>query len=440
MRVLEALGIPRRYLGELPEPGILVVEDLTPAEVISLSGLVVGVIWLKGSTTSHAAILLRARGIPAIANADCEMERTQIDLALARQTIAAFDGDTGELWVDPGPGRMKAIRERQERRRLAAHDEARHRYEPAITTDGHRIDVFANLGPGSDVAQALSQGAEGVGLFRTEFLYLDRAEAPAEDEQFAALRKLREVMGARPVVIRTLDIGGDKGVPYLGLAKEANPFLGVRGIRLCLRHRELFEAQLRAILRAGEGGNFRLMFPMISEPAELNEARAILNKVQAGLERNAIPHAWPIPVGIMIEVPSAAMLIEQLAKEADFFSIGTNDLTQYVLAADRVNAELTNFQDALHPAVLRLIRQITVAAHRLGRKVTVCGEAASDTLASRVLVGFGVAELSVTPSRIPAIKAGIRGVAKSELETLSERLLGFASAEQVRAEVTTRES
>jgi phosphocarrier protein FPr len=432
-RVLEELGVPRRRVGDLPESGILVVDDLTPAEVIDLSERVMGVICLQGGATSHAAILLRARAIPAIANAQSVIERAHVDLAASGRIIAAFDGGTGELWINPESERLKAIHELQEQRRRIAEEEARHRDEPAITKDGHRIEIFANLGRPGEAPGALAQGAEGVGLFRTEFLFLDRSEAPTEEEQFEALREVREVMGSRPVVIRTLDIGGDKDVPYLGLAKEANPFLGVRGIRLCLRHRDLFEAHLRAILRAGEGGNFRLMFPMISEPSELDEARAIVTEVHASLERDRIPNAWPIAVGIMIEVPSAAMLIEQLSKQADFFSIGTNDLTQYVLAADRGNAELAPFHDALHPSVLQLIWRVTAAAHKHDRKVAVCGEAAGDPVASRVLVALGVDELSLTPSRIAAVKATLRAVSKGEQEAVAEQALGAASARQARA-------
>ena len=237
----------------------------------------------------------------------------------------------------------------------------------------------------------------------------------------------------RPVAIRTLDIGGDKEVPYLGLTKEANPFLGLRGIRLCLQRRDLFETHLRAILRAAHGGNFSLMFPMISECGEIVEAKAILDGVHRALERQAVPHAWPVPVGIMVEVPSAAMLADHLAPAADFFSIGTNDLTQYTLAADRGNAELSRFHDALHPAVLRSIRQIVAAAHGHRRPVAVCGEAGGDPVAARVLVGLGVDELSLGPMRIPAIKASIRSVWKTDLETLAELATRLASAAEVRA-------
>jgi phosphoenolpyruvate-protein phosphotransferase len=422
-RVLEALGVPRTRVGDLPSPGILVVEDLTPAEVTALASHVTGVICLQGAATSHAAILLRARGIPAIARAQRVFERAALDRSAHGKAVAALDGDSGELWLNPEPSKLVSLRELQERRRLSSEEESSHRHEAALTTDSGEVAVFANLGQVAEAANALDRGAEGVGLFRTEFLFLDRAAAPAEDEQYAALRELRDVMGTRPVVIRTLDIGGDKEVPYLGLPKEANPFLGVRGIRLCLSHPDIFQPHLRAILRAGHGGEFRLMFPMIADLAELIDAKAALEEAHRSLDRDSVLHAWPIPVGIMIEVPSAALLADQLAAHADFFSIGTNDLTQYVLAADRGNAELARYHNAMHPSVLRLIQQVADAAHRHGRHVAVCGEAAGDADAARILIGFGVDELSITPVRIPAIKAAIRAASIAELKLLATRAL-----------------
>ena len=294
------------------------------------------------------------------------------------------------------------------------------------------MKIFANLGDSSNAAEALERGAEGVGLFRTEFLFLDREAAPTEDEQCEALRRLREVMGSRPVVIRTLDIGGDKEAPYLGLAREDNPFLGERGIRLSLPRPELFQAHLRAILRAAHGGNFQIMFPMITELAELREARAALQQAHDALAQSGVPHAWPIPVGIMIEVPSAAVLSDQLAAEADFFSIGTNDLTQYVLAADRGNPSVAHFQDAVHPAVLRMVGQIVNESHRHGKHVAVCGESASDPVAACLLVGLGVDELSLSSANIPAIKASIRTAKRADLQGLAEHALRMTSATEVR--------
>lgn len=425
-RVLEALGIARPRVGDLAEPGLLAVDDLAPAEVTALPATVLGVILLEGGRTSHASILLRARGLPAIAQAHAALADA------APGTQVAFDGETGELWIAPAPEKLEELRAQMDAQRRAAGEAARLSHEPAITSDGHEIVIFANLGRAAEAAEALARGAAGVGLFRTEFLFLGRAAAPAEDEQFAALCQLRETMVARPVVIRTLDIGGDKEAPYLGLPREANPFLGERGLRLCLARPALFHPHLRAILRAGLGGDFRIMFPMVTELAELRAARAALEEAHRTLAAAGIPHAWPVPTGIMVEVPSAAILADQLAAEADFFSIGTNDLTQYLLAADRGHPALARFQDALHPTVLRTIARLTAEAHRQGKHVAVCGEAASDPIAARLLVGLGVDELSLTPAQIPAIKSVLRATSKNELEALASRALAMESAEDVR--------
>jgi phosphoenolpyruvate-protein phosphotransferase/dihydroxyacetone kinase phosphotransfer subunit len=432
-RVLEALGIQRRKIPRLPRPGILITEDLTPADVAGLSSeSVLGVICMQGGKTSHAAILLRARGIPGIAKAKSFFDRAGVS-PLGGELTAAFDGESGELWFNPSPDELQNLRARRDSYEQETARVARLSHKRAITRDGHAIEVLANLGHAAEAADALKFGAEGVGLFRTEFLFLNRTDVPGEEEQFAALREVRDVMGQRPVVVRTLDIGGDKVAPGLGLQEEANPFLGVRAIRLCLHRRELFHAHLRAILRAGHGGNFRIMFPMIADSHELREARSALENAHAILESENKAHAWPVPMGIMIEVPSAALLVDHLAQRVDFFSIGTNDLTQYVLAADRDNPELAQFQDALHPAVLRLISQVTTTAHRHGRHVGVCGEAASDPAAARLLVGLGVDELSLAPALIPKIKETIRTISKREMETLAQDAQGLGTAEDVRA-------
>ena len=432
-RVLEALGIRRPEISHLPQPGILVTEDLMPGDVAGLSNAsVLGVICLRGGKTSHAAILLRARGVPAIAKAEAAFQRAGIEPSDGAIT-AAFDGESGELWLNPAPDVLQDLRERKQALEREAERVARLSHEPAVTTDGHAVGIFANLGHAAEAADALERGAEGVGLFRTEFLFLNRSDAPGEDEQFEALSELQRVMDQRLVIIRTLDIGGDKVAPSLGLPREANPFLGVRAIRLCLNRRELFRTHLRAILRAGHGGNFQLMFPMISDPQELRDALSELQSVHAALLSENKPHAWPIPVGIMIEVPSAALLVDQLAQMVDFFSIGTNDLTQYVLAADRDNPELVRLQDALHPAVLRLISQLTITAHQHGKHVGVCGEAASDPAAARLLVGLGVDELSLAPALIPSIKDTIRSASKREMEVLAKKAQTLDAASEVRA-------
>jgi phosphoenolpyruvate-protein phosphotransferase/dihydroxyacetone kinase phosphotransfer subunit len=432
-RVLEALGIQRRQAPHLPQPGILVADDLTPAQVAGLSReSVVGVICLQGGRTSHAAILLRARGIPAIAKAKPMFDRESVR-PVNGTTTAAFDGESGKLWINPSAEELQELQSWKETREQETARVARLSHEPATTTDGHTVKIFANLGHAAEAPDALDNGAEGVGLFRTEFLFLNRDDVPGEEEQFAVLRALKEAMDQRPVVVRTLDIGGDKPVPALSLPSEANPFLGVRAIRLCLERRELLRTHLRAILRAAHDGNFRIMFPMITDLQELQQARAELEAVHAALESEKKAHAWPIPLGIMIEVPSAAVLIEQLASSVDFFSIGTNDLTQYVLAADRGNPGLAHFHDALHPAVLRLISRITRAAHKEGKDVGVCGEAASDPVAATLFIGLGVDELSLAPALIPKIKDSIRRIARTDMEELAGTAQEVATAVEVRA-------
>jgi phosphocarrier protein FPr len=415
-RVLAALGVARPRVGDLPQPGILVVDDLAPAEIMTLPEAVLGVICLQGGRTSHAAILLRARGVPAIARAQAAFEHV-----LFEKAVAAFDGATGELWINPDSAHMETLRARAKTERVAADEAARLSHEGAVTRDGHAIHVYANLGSAAEAALALERGADGVGLFRTEFLFLDRVAAPDEEEQFDCFRRLCEAMGTRPVIVRTFDVGGDKPAPYLGLAREANPFLGMRGIRVCLERPELFQTHLRAILRGGLGGNFRIMFPMVAEVGELRAGRAAVEEAHRSLDQAGVAHAWPVPVGVMIEVPSAVIMGDQLAEEADFFSIGTNDLAQYVLAADRGNPNLTRFQNAQHPSVMRMIVLITTEAHRRGKQVGVCGEAAGDTWTAQLMIGLGVDELSVGPALIPGIKAAIRAARKGDLEALAAK-------------------
>lgn len=429
LRVLQALGVDTGSRVHIPEPGILLVHDLKPGEVSQIDkNRILGVITRSGGKTSHAAILLRALGVPSIAGAD-----DMLGANLPNGTAAAFDGETGELWIRPDAEMEEKLRDRlaQQRARTVAAEASRH--AAAVTSDGKTIAVVANLGDPAEAVYAVEQGAEGVGLFRTEFLFLDRQTPPQEEEQLAALQIVARTMGQRPVTIRTLDAGGDKELPYLGASREDNPFLGVRAIRLCLRRPEIFRPQLRAILRAGIGANFRIMFPMVAEPSELIVAQGELTRVHDELTSQNIPHIWPIPTGIMIEVPSTVTLIDQFLPLADFFSIGTNDLTQYVLAADRGNPALPQFQDAVHPAVLRMIDEITVAAASKGKHVCVCGEAAGDPVAAKLLIGLGVNELSVTSPLVPTIKATIRGVSYLDCQTLAERSLDFGSAGEVRS-------
>jgi phosphoenolpyruvate-protein phosphotransferase len=390
------------------------------------------VILLDGGRTSHSAILLRTLGIPAVAQA----RQALAGSGVTDGTILAFDGATGEVWPAPDAARLDELRRAKE-----AFDQTRARHleasrQQAVTRDGHRVEIFANVTTADEARAALRAGAEGVGLLRTEFLFLHRDSAPGEDEQVAAIEPVIDAMDGRPVIVRTLDAGGDKELGYLGLPREANPFLGVRALRVSLRHPELFRTQLRALLRAGSGRDLRIMFPMVTEPGEFLKAREALEAAHDSLLRENVPHAWPVETGIMMEVPSAALLAEPLARDVSFFSIGTNDLTQYTLAADRGNPALGEFQDALHPAVLQLVRRIVEAAHRHGRMVSVCGEAAGDPQSALAFTALGVDELSMSPPGIPKIKAAIRGVDYRELQSLGEQLPGLQNTTEVREAIS----
>jgi len=306
-----------------------------------------------------------------------------------------------------------------------------------VLRHGRRIEVAANVGSLADARAAAVNGADGIGVLRTEFLYLKRLTPPGEDEQCATLRDISRLAGKAPVIVRTLDIGGDKSLPYIHQAIEANPFLGLRGIRLSLAQPDLFMTQLRAILRAGADHDLRLMYPMIANLDEILQARALLEQAHRALVKEGLPHRWPIPVGIMIEIPSAALLSQKLAEHIDFFSIGTNDLTQYTLAVERGNPRLADYLDALHPAVLRLVKEVVEAAHQYGKWAGVCGEVAADPLAVPVLIGLGVDELSMNPSDIPRAKEIIRGMDPAAAARLADKALTCASAREVRELILT---
>ncbi len=417
----------------LPEPVILFANELTPTETSQLDmRRVLGLLTVQGGPTSHSAILARTLGIPAIAGVSLALEK------LKDGTLLAMDGFSGAIWVEPPEQVQSEIKERREkwleqRERLLKSSRG-----PTSTRDGHPVEIAANVGAVIDAEAAVRNGAEGIGLLRTEFLYLTRDKPPSEAEQVDSLRQIGQAMSAdgnaqRPVVVRTLDVGGDKELPYLPLPAEANPFLGVRAIRLSLRSPDLFLTQLRAILRAGEAFHFRVMFPMVANLDEVLEARRLLGEAHLALEAQGLAHRWPIEVGIMVEVPAAALLASVLAPQVDFFSIGTNDLTQYTLAAERGNPALSGMADALHPAVLRLVRDVVNAAHQHGKWVGVCGELAGDRLAVPILVGLGVDELSMNPGAIPYAKAILRAIDLPEAQALAAQALDAESARQARS-------
>jgi multiphosphoryl transfer protein len=366
--------------------------------------------------------LARALGIPAVVGAGPALQRVQDG-----QTIG-LDGGSGAIWLTPGAERLELLRARQQAWRESQEAAQRAGQQPGRTADGRRIEVAANIGSPHDVATALAYGAEGVGLFRTEFLFLNRQQAPDEEEQFAAYRAAADALGDRPLIIRTLDIGGDKPLPYLVQRREENPFLGWRGIRFCLDQPQLFLPQLRAILRAGHERNVLVMLPMVSQLEEIAATRRLLAQAGTELAERGEPYAAEIRLGIMIEVPAAVALAETLATAVDFFSIGTNDLTQYVMAADRGNAQVATLANALQPAVLRQIAATVRAADAAGIWVGVCGELAGNALAAPLLVGLGVTELSMSAPSIPAVKKALSAVPMAEAEELARQALALASA------------
>ena len=408
-------------------PVILLADDLTPTQTAQLEmDKILGLLTRTGGPTSHSAILARSFGIPAVTGL------TQSLFELAENTLVALDGQTGAVWIDPAPERQILIRAagsewRRERARLLESGQ-----KPGKTRDGTSVEVGANCGSSADARAALRSGAEGIGLLRTEFLFLTRSTAPSEEDQFQVLREIAAVMGERPITIRTLDVGGDKPLPYIDQPFEANPFLGVRAIRLSLQRPELFKTQLRAILRAGHGHHFRIMYPMVANLDEWKRASAMLESAHAALESEGVPHAWPVEQGIMVEIPAAALTAHLFAPHVDFFSVGTNDLTQYTLAAERGNPDLAGLTGGIHPAVLRLVRTTVEAADAHGKWVGVCGEMAGDPDAVALLLGLGVRELSMGPAAIPAVKAVLQETVIADAERTAARALEAAGADEVR--------
>ncbi|MEH2277297.1 MAG: phosphoenolpyruvate--protein phosphotransferase [Nostoc sp.] len=432
-RVLRLLAGNAPAKVHLQEPAILVATDLTPSDTAGLDPTkVLGICTTSGSATSHSAIIARTLGIPAVLGVDAQV------LHLADGTVMALDGESGRAWVEPESHILNLLAAKQSAWQTAQHQALATAHQPAITRDRRQVSVFANIGSISDVQVAVASGAQGVGLLRTEFLYLDRTSAPTEEEQLEVYQAIAQVLDNRPLIIRTLDVGGDKPLPYLRVGlREANPFLGSRGIRFCLDNLDLFKTQLRAILRASVGHEIKIMLPMITTVTEVRAAKTILGEVQAELNQAGIPFDATMKVGIMVEVPSAVAIADQLAAEVDFFSIGTNDLSQYVMASDRTNPRVANLVDALHPAVLRMVQQTIQAANAAGISVGLCGELAADTLATPILLGLGLDELSVNPQSIPGVKQAIARFSVVESEAIVASALQQDSAVHVRELIST---
>ncbi len=383
------------------EPSIIVADDLTPSETVQMDkSKILAFVTVHGSTNSHTAILARMMNIPALIGVPLELEK------IPNGTRAIVDGKEGIFYLDPSEELISqaqaAKRSEQEQRNLLANYKGRE----SVTKSGRKINVYANIGSVSDVAYVLENDAEGIGLFRSEFLYLGRDSLPDETEQFNAYRQVLQMMAGKKVIIRTLDIGADKNVDYLGLGKEDNPAMGYRAIRICLEQPEIFKTQLRALLRAAKYGKLAIMYPMIISVDEVLDIKKIVGEVADELKKEKIPYAIP-EQGIMIETPAAVMMSEELAENVDFFSIGTNDLTQYTLAIDRQNNRLDRFYNPHHQAVLRMIQMTVDGAHKHGKWVGICGELGADTTLTERFVQMGIDELSVAPSMVLSVRSRI---------------------------------
>jgi phosphoenolpyruvate-protein phosphotransferase (PTS system enzyme I) len=426
--LVRLLGRYSEPLQELTEPVVVLATDLMPSETADFTPRTVYAFATEsGGDTSHTAILADALEIPAVVGLGRFLS------SVSGGDTVIVDGEEGVLIIDPDEATIARYEEKRAALLARADRYEALRDKPAATLDNARVSLLGNIELAHEAPHCLDRGAEGVGLYRTEFLYLNKTADPTEDEHFEAYKAVVQTLGRdRPVVIRTLDLGADKFSSVSGMtAEEKNPFLGLRSVRLCLRKLDLFKAQLRAILRAGALGDVRIMFPMISTVEELRQCRTLLNEVKEDLEEEGIPFKADLKVGTMIEVPSAAVLADVLAREVDFFSIGTNDLIQYTLAADRNNENVANLYNPADPAVLRLIKRVVEAAHKEQIEVNVCGEMSGEPLYAPLLVGLGLRQLSATPRKIPEIKRVIRQLTVPEAERLAERALQMETARQV---------
>jgi phosphoenolpyruvate-protein phosphotransferase len=422
-QVLASLTGKPQMAATLLAGAIIVADDLYPSQLIRLAeDGIAGICTVRGGATSHLSILAAGRNLPVLVATDPRVR------TVPEGTTVVLAADAGAIEVAPSPDRLAILKQRREAR-LANQDAARTQArQPCATTDGVRVEVFANLGSSAGAAPALADGAEGCGLLRSEFLFMDRATPPDEAEQLAHYQAVANGLEGRPLVVRTLDIGGDKPVPFLAIPPEENPALGLRGVRLSLRHPDLLKTQFRALLRVERAPALSIMLPMVIDRTEIVAARRILDEARAELAIDA-----HVPLGIMVETPAAAMLADTLAREAHFFSIGTNDLTQYVLAIDRASVSLAHQSDGLHPAVLRSIRSVTEAGAASERSVGICGSLGGDILAIPVLIGLGLRRLSTTPSRIANAKAVIRSLATGDCQRIAAQALRLDEAAEVRA-------
>ncbi|MFD1030597.1 phosphoenolpyruvate--protein phosphotransferase [Metaplanococcus flavidus] len=425
------LGVKFPNPGLISEKVILLAEDLTPSDTVQFNPkFIQGFVTEIGGRTSHSAILARTLEIPAVVGVKKLME------TLADGTLVIIDGIEGKIIADPSPEEIEKYKKRQaefaaQKKELVSLKDA-----PTVSSDGFEVELGANIGSPKDAVSALENGAEAIGLFRTEFLYMGRDSFPTEEQQFEIYSEVLKRMGSKPTVVRTLDIGGDKELSYLDLPKELNPFLGLRAIRLCLEMPDLFRTQLRALIRSSVHGNLKIMFPMIATLEEFRQAKQLFLEEQEKMATEGIPFSEKIEVGIMVEIPSTAVMADVFAKEVDFFSIGTNDLIQYTLAADRMNENVAHLYQPFNPAILRMVKMVIDAAHKEGKWAGMCGEMAGEELAVPVLLGLGLDEFSMSASSILKTRSMISGLSKTEMEKHTDHILSLSTAEDVKNYIT----
>ncbi len=421
------LGIRSQSLSEITEKVVLFAHDLTPSDTAQLDkDKVVGIVTNIGGRTSHSAIMARSMEIPAVVGMQDLVEKIKAG------DFVIVDGSEGKVFVNPTEDLIKSYKGKQTRYEAQRQELKKLVSQPSMTPDGHQVELVANIGNPQDALVAVTNGAEGIGLYRTEFLYMGRQELPSEEEQFEAYKAVAVMFGKEhPVVIRSLDIGGDKALPYLDMPKEMNPFLGYRAIRLCLDRTDIFRTQLRAILRASAYGNIRLMYPMIATLEELKGANKVLETVKQELLAETIPFNKGLEVGMMVEIPAVAVMADRFAKEVDFFSIGTNDLIQYTMAADRTNETVSYLYQPFNLALLRLIRGVIEAAHKAGIRVAMCGEMAGDLTAFPILLGLGLDEFSMSASSILPARALVRQLPWRKAQLIAEAVLEMDNPQEI---------
>jgi phosphoenolpyruvate-protein phosphotransferase (PTS system enzyme I) len=420
------LGVQIVNPSMISEEVIIVAEDLTPSDTAQLNRqFVKGFTTDIGGRTSHSAIMARSMEIPAVVGTKTATEEIQ------NGDLVIVDGLNGQVYINPTAEEVERFKSEHAAFEAQKAEWAKLVNEQTVTSDGHHVELAANIGTPKDLVGVINNGGEGVGLYRTEFLYMGRDQLPTEEEQFESYKAVLEGMNGKPVVVRTLDIGGDKELPYLNLPKEMNPFLGFRAIRLCLEEQGMFRTQLRALLRASVYGNLKIMFPMIATLSEFRQGKAILEEERQKLQAEGVAIAEKIELGIMVEIPSTAVIADQFAKEVDFFSIGTNDLIQYTMAADRMNERVSYLYQPYNPAILRLVKMVIDAAHKEGKWTGMCGEMAGDEQAIPVLLGLGLDEFSMSATSILKARSQIRNLSKADMERLASEVLQMSTTEEV---------